>query len=148
MSEEERMGEILQINGPLVMARGLNDAKIGDMVYLGAQRLLGEIVRIESNKIACQCYEDTSGVRPKEPVRNTGHPITAELGPGLVTEIFDGLQFSERRLWDEYGPFIKRGVKIANLDRDKKWEFVPKVKRGEKVVGGDILGTVPETSVI
>lgn len=143
-----KQGEIAEVNGPLVIARHVPDAKIGDMIYLGTQKLLGEIVRIDSQKIACQCYEDTSGLRPKEPVENTGHPLTAELGPGLITEIFDGLEFSERRRWDEYGPFIKRGVKIEKLDREKKWNFIPKADIGEDVTGGELLGTVKETSVI
>lgn len=143
-----KQGEIAEVNGPLVIARHVPDAKIGDIMYLGTQKLLGEIVRIDSQKIACQCYEDTSGLRPKEPVENTGHPLTAELGPGLITEIFDGLEFSERRRWDEYGPFIKRGVKIEKLDRDKKWNFIPKADIGEDVTGGELLGTVKETSVI
>lgn len=147
MSKEKR-GEILQINGPLVLAKDVPEAKIGDMVYLGTKRLLGEIVRIDSEKISCQCYEDTSGLRAKEPVQNTGHPLTAELGPGLTSEIFDGLQFSEKRLWEEHGPFMKRGVKIEKLDRDRKWDFVPKVEQGKEVIEGDILGTVKETAVI
>lgn len=145
MSEK---GEIVRINGPLVIARNVPNAKIGDVVQIGSQKLLGEIVNIDGKEIACQCYEETSGLRPKESVTNTGHPLIAELGPGLITEIFDGLQFSEIRRWKEYGPFIKRGVKISRLDREKQWDFIPQVEQGEEVIGGDILGTVQETSVV
>ncbi|HDD72274.1 MAG TPA: V-type ATP synthase subunit A, partial [Candidatus Bathyarchaeota archaeon] len=143
-----KVGKIIRINGPLVIAEDVPNAKIGDIVHLGHDKLIGEIVRMFGNKVACQCYEDTTGLRPGEPVENTGEPLAAELGPGLIGQIFDGLQFSEIDMWKAVGPFMKRGVKLARLSRDREWEFTPRVKPGDKVVGGDIIGEVPETSVI
>ena len=143
-----KVGRIIRINGPLVIAEDVPNAKIGDIVYLGHDKLIGEIVRMFGNKVACQCYEDTTGLRPGEPVENTGEPLAAELGPGLIGQIFDGLQFSEIDMWKAVGPFMKRGVKLARLSREREWEFTPKVKPGDKVVGGDVVGEVPETSVI
>ena len=143
-----RAGKVIRVNGPLVIAEDVPNAKIGDIVYLGETKLVGEIVRIMGNRVACQCYEDTSGLKPGEPVINTEEPLSAELAPGLIGQIFDGLQFSELRLWEVMGPFMKRGIKIERLDRKKKWEFAPKVEKGDRVEEGDILGEVPETSVI
>ncbi|MGQ4834130.1 MAG: V-type ATP synthase subunit A [Candidatus Asgardarchaeia archaeon] len=145
MSEK---GEIVRINGSLIIAENVPNAKIGDITYLGELKLLGEIVRIFQNRVAIQCYEDTGGLRPGDEVINTEKPLVAELGPGLLGGIFDGLEISELKLWDLTGPFVKRGFKIEPLDRKKKWEFTPTVKKGDKVEGGDIIGTVPETSAI
>jgi len=141
-------GSIVRINGSLIIAEKVPNAKIGDITHLGEMKLIGEIVRIFGDKVAIQCYEDTSGLRPGDVVINTEKPLVAELGPGLLGGIFDGLEISELKLWDMTGAFIKRGVKITPLDRDKKWDFTPTVKKGDKVVGGDIIGTVPETSAI
>ena len=142
------IGKIKRINGSLVIAEGLTEAKIGDVVYIGEPKLIGEVVRISGGEFALQCYEDTSGLKPGEPVIGTGSPLVAELGPGLIGEIFDGLERSELELWRLSGPFIKKGYKIAPLKRDKKWHFTPRVKPGDEVVEGDILGTVQESSVI
>ncbi|MCD6484145.1 MAG: V-type ATP synthase subunit A [Candidatus Odinarchaeota archaeon] len=142
-------GYISRINGSLVMAEDVPNAKVGDIVLLGELKLLGEIVRMKENLVAVQCYEDTSALRPGDPVENTNRPLVAELGPGLLGEIFDGLEYSETKILEfTKTPFIKRGVKIAQLDREKKWDFTPTVKKGDKVVGGDIIGTVPETVAI
>ena len=142
-------GYISRINGSLVMAEDVPDAKVGDIVLLGEWKLLGEIVRMKENLVAVQCYEDTSALRPGDPVENTKRPLVAELGPGLLGEIFDGLEYSETKILEfTKTPFIKRGVKIAQLDREKKWDFTPTVKKGAKVIGGDIIGTVPETVAI
>ena len=144
----KKVGRIIRVNGPLVIAEDVPNAKIGDIVYIGADKLIGEIVRMFGNKVACQCYEDTSGLRPGDPVENTGEPLAAELGPGLVGQIYDGLQFSEIEMWKAVGPFMVRGVKLSRLSRDRKWDFTPKVKPGDRVEEGDIIGTVPETTVI
>lgn len=141
-------GKIKRVNGSLVIADGLASAKIGDVVHVGSLELIGEIVRISGGNVSVQCYENTSGVKPGEPVVSTQMPLVAELGPGIMGGIFDGLEFSETAMWDLTGPFMKRGVKISPLDRKKKWNFVPKVKKGDRLVGGDIVGTVQETSVI
>ena len=141
-------GIIKRVNGSLIIAQGLKGAKIGDALYIGELKLIGEVVRISGRDVALQCYEDTSGVKPGEPVIGTGNPLVAELAPGLIGEIFDGLERSELELWRLTGPFIGRGYKVASLKRDKKWDFEPRVKPGEEVEEGDILGTVQESSVI
>ncbi|MCW4033080.1 MAG: V-type ATP synthase subunit A [Candidatus Bathyarchaeota archaeon] len=141
-------GKIKRINGSLVIADGLVGAKIGDVIHIGSFELIGEVVRITGRDVAIQCYETTSGVKPGEPVVSTQMPLVAELGPGLMGSIFDGLEFSETEMWDLTGPFMKRGTKISPLNRKKKWNFIPKVKKGDKLVAGDIVGTVQETSVI
>ncbi len=139
---------IKRINGSLVIAEGISNAKIGDVVHIGDLKLIGEVVRVVGGDIAIQCYEDTSGIRPGEQIISTRMPMVAELGPGLMGGIFDGLEFSEIEIWNLIGPFMKRGVKVTPLDRKKKWNFVPKVKKGDKIISGDIIGTVQETSVI
>ena len=141
-------GMIKRVNGSLIIAQGLKGAKIGDAVYIGELKLIGEVVRISGEEVALQCYEDTSGVKPGEPVIGTGNPLVAELGPGLIGEIFDGLERSELELWRLTGPFIGRGYKVVSLKRDRKWDFKPRVKPGEEVEEGDVLGTVQESSVI
>ncbi|MCW3976223.1 MAG: V-type ATP synthase subunit A [Candidatus Bathyarchaeota archaeon] len=141
-------GRIKRINGSLVVAEGLSDAKIGDVIHIGSLKLIGEVVRIAGKDVSIQCYEDTSGIRPGEPIFTTELPLVAELGPGLMGGIFDGLEFSETEIWNLVGPFMKRGVKVNPLNRKKKWDFTPKVKKGDKVIGGDIIGSVQETSVI
>lgn len=141
-------GKVKRVNGSLVVAEGLKGTKIGDVVHIGELKLIGEVVRISGGDAALQCYEDTSGLRPGEPVVSTGRPLSAELGPGLIGNIFDGLEFSEMAAWKLAGPFMKKGVKLMPLDRKKKWRFTPKVKKGDKVVEGDIIGVVPETSIV
>lgn len=130
------------------MANFTQRPKIGDLTEVGELRLMGEIVRLTENIAAIQCYETTSGVKPGEPVRDTGRPLMAELGPGLMGTIFDGVQRSELELWNKTGPFITRGVTIAPLDRKKKWDFIPTIKKGDSVSEGDIIGTVRETAAI
>jgi V/A-type H+-transporting ATPase subunit A len=144
----EISGTINRINGSLVLASFAEKPKIGDLVEVGQLRLMGEIVRLMENIAAIQCYEATSQLKPGEPVRDTGRPLVAELGPGIMGTIFDGVQRSELELWNLTGPFISRGVSIAPIDRKKKWDFVPKVKKGETVSEGDIIGTVKETASI
>jgi V/A-type H+-transporting ATPase subunit A len=139
---------IKRINGSLVIAEGLSGVKIGDVIHIGSLKLIGEVVRVAGKDISIQCYEDTSGIRPGEPIYTTHLPLVAELGPGLMGGIFDGLEFSETEIWNLTGPFMKRGVKVNPLNRKKKWDFTPKVKKGDKIIGGDIIGSVQETSVI
>lgn len=143
-----KKGEVKRVYGSLIIAENVPNAKIGDVVHVGEFKLIGEIVKISGREVAIQCYEDTSGLKPKDPVVNTGWPLVAELGPGLIGNIYDGLEFSEIVIRSIAGDFMRKGVRTAPLDRKKKWEFVPKVKVGDKVVGGDILGTVRETPVI
>ena len=140
------VGAIERINGSLVVAKFDEKPKIGDLVEVGDLKLMGEIVRLSGDTAYIQCYEITSGIRPGEPVLDTGHPLVAELGPGIMGTIIDGVQRSETELWELTGPFVTRGTNIAPLNREKKWAFEAKVKPGDKVVSGDIIGTVQETA--
>ncbi|RLE59900.1 MAG: V-type ATP synthase subunit A [Thermoprotei archaeon] len=144
----ERKGYIISISGPVVAARGIPDIKIGEVVYVGNERLLGEVVRVSQERFMVQVYEDTSGIKPNEPVFASGKLLVAELGPGLMSTVFDGVQRPLKNILELVGPFVRRGVKVNALPRDKKWHFIPKVKVGDKVESGDIIGTVQETSLI
>ncbi|RLI09001.1 V-type ATP synthase subunit A, partial [Candidatus Bathyarchaeota archaeon] len=139
------MGTIERINGSLVVAKFEEEPKIGDLVEVGKIGLMGEIVRLSGRNAYIQCYEVTSGMKPGEPVVDTGRPLVAELGPGLMGNIFDGVERSELELWRIAGPFIRRGVRIAPLDRNRKWHFEPRVEKGSKVIEGDVIGVVQET---
>ncbi len=140
-------GEIYRISGPVVIISGLS-TKMYDVVKVGNEGLMGEVIGIEGDKSTVQVYEETSGIRPGEPVENTGMPLSVELGPGLLESIYDGIQRPLPILKDSMGDFIKRGVSANGLSREKQWDFVPKVKQGDKVNGGDIIGTVRETQNI
>jgi V/A-type H+-transporting ATPase subunit A len=139
-------GVIERINGSLVIAKFDEEPKMGDLVEVGDLKLMGEIVRLSGETAYVQVYEITSGVRPGEPVVDIGTPLVAELGPGLMGQIMDGVARSETKLWDLTGPFITRGTNILPLDREKKWAFQATAKIGDKVVGGDAIGTVQETA--
>lgn len=139
-------GVIDRINGSLIIAKFESEPKIGDLVGVGDLRLMGEVVRLMGENASIQCYEITSGLKPGDPVYDSGMPLVAELGPGLMGTIVDGVERSEVKLWEMAGPFITRGVSITPLDRKKKWPFKPVVSSGEKVEGGDIIGTVQETA--
>jgi V/A-type H+-transporting ATPase subunit A len=140
-------GEIYRISGPVVIITGLN-TKMYDVVKVGKEGLMGEVIGIEGDKSTVQVYEETSGLRPGEPVENTGMSLSVELGPGLLESIYDGIQRPLPVLKDSMGDFIKRGVSANGLSREKEWDFVPTVKKGDKLNGGDILGTVQETQNI
>ena len=142
-------GTIKKVAGPLVIAKGMRDANMYDVVRVSNQRLIGEIIEIHGDEASVQVYEETSGLKPGEPVESIGEPMSVELGPGLITSIYDGIQ---RPLDDimkvSGGNSLKRGVEVPSLKRDKKWEFVPVAKVGDEVEGGDVLGTVQETIVV
>ncbi len=142
-------GTIKKVAGPLVIAEGMRDANMYDVVRVSEQRLIGEIIEMHGDEASVQVYEETSGLRPGEPVESTDVPLSVELGPGLITSIYDGIQ---RPLDDILrvtgGNSLKRGVEVPALKRDKKWEFVPTAAVGDEVEGGDILGTVQETMVV
>lgn len=140
-------GEIYRISGPVVIISGLN-TRMYDVVKVGNEGLMGEVIGIEGDKSVIQVYEETSGIRPGEPVENTGMPLSVELGPGLLESIYDGIQRPLPVLKDTMGDFITRGVFADGLSRDREWDFVPTVKKGTKVNPGDIIGTVQETENI
>ena len=141
-------GTIKKVAGPLVIASGMRDANMSDVVRVSKQRLIGEIIEMHGDEASIQVYEETSGLGPGEPVESTGAPMSVELGPGLITSIYDGIQRPLDDIMKISGNNLQRGVEVASLKRDKKWEFVPAVKAGEDVVAGDVLGTVQETAVV
>ena len=141
-------GKVVKVSGPLVVATGLQDANMSDVVRVGPQRLIGEILTMKGDAASIQVYEETSGLGPGAEVVTTGAPMSVELGPGMIESIYDGIQRPLEKIVAKVGPCITRGVEIPALDHEKKWEFTPVVKVGDKVAGGDILGTVPETPVV
>jgi len=143
----ELKGEIYRVSGPVVTARGVSP-RMYDVVLVGHEKLMGEVIGLEGDDVTIQVYEDTSGVKPGEPVENTGEPLSVELGPGLLTSIYDGIQRPLPVLQDKMGDYIERGVSAPGLDHSKKWDFVPTVKKGESVEGGQTIGTVQETPTI
>jgi len=126
----------------------MSKAKMHEMVEVGKERLIGEIIRLDGDVATIQVYENTSGIKPKEEVFGTGAPLSAELGPGLIGNIYDGIQRPLEVIKEETGPFIKRGTKTAALQKNKMWQFNPKVDVGKRVIGGDTLGTVQESELI
>ncbi|MDP7116429.1 MAG: V-type ATP synthase subunit A [Candidatus Woesearchaeota archaeon] len=141
MSEK---GKIFRIAGPVVVAKEL-DARMYDVIRVGNERLMGEVIKIKDEYVTIQVYEDTSGIKPGEPVENTGEQLSVELGPGLLRSIYDGIQRPLEVLQQQMGDFIARGVDAPGLDRKKKWTFKPKVKAGDEVSQGAVLGEVEET---
>lgn len=137
-------GEIYRIAGPVVTVTGIKP-RMYDVVFIGDLKLMGEVIQLTGEKSIVQVYEDTSGIKPGEPVVATGAPLMVELGPGLLTSIYDGIQRPLPILRDKMGDFIARGIMQPGLDRKKKWKFVPTIKKGTTVTGGSILGTVQET---
>lgn len=138
-------GAISRITGPVVLAKGMTGAKMYDVVHVGEQGLIGEIIRLEEDTAVIQVYEDTNGLRVGEEVTSTENPLIVELGPGLLGSIVDGIQRPLTRIREQYGAFIVKGVSVAPLAREKKWHFVPRVKKGSEVKAGDIVGVVMET---
>ncbi|MBI5789064.1 MAG: V-type ATP synthase subunit A [Candidatus Schekmanbacteria bacterium] len=141
-------GKIIKVAGPLVVADGMVDAKMYDVVKVGLEELIGEIVEIKGDKASIQVYEETGGIGPGDPVITTGMPLSVELGPGLLQSIYDGIQRPLELIYGKVGDLITRGVNVPSLNREKKWAFTPTGKTGDKVQAGDILGTLPETRVI
>lgn len=142
------VGRIIKVSGPLVIAEGMESADMYDVVRVGKKRLIGEIIEMRGDKASIQVYEETSGLGPGEEVESLGEPLSVELGPGLIENIFDGIERPLKDLVEKSGDFITRGVEVASLDRSKKWNFVPCVNVGSTVYAGDIIGTVQENVVI
>lgn len=141
-------GEIVKVAGPLVVAKGLTNPQMYELVRVGTAELFGEIIELRGDLASIQVYEETSGVGPGEPVTQTGSLLTVELGPGLITSIYDGIQRPLDAIRVQYGDFIPRGVALPALPRDRKWHFVPSVKVGASVTEGDIVGSVRETTAV
>ncbi len=141
-------GTIVKVSGPLIVASGMKDSKIYDVVRVSDKRLIGEIIELRGDMASIQVYEETAGLGPGEPVETTGMPLSVELAPGLIESIFDGIQRPLDKIRDSVGDRITRGVEISALDHQKKWEFTPVASIGAEVTGGDILGTVQETIVV
>ncbi len=141
-------GSVVKVSGPLVVAEGLADANMYDVVRVGPQRLIGEVIEMRGDNASIQVYEETSGLGPGVAVETTGAPLSVELGPGMIESIYDGIQRPLEKIMAICGNTIQRGVEVSPIDHEKKWEFVPRVSVGDHVVGGDIIGTVQETSVM
>ena len=141
-------GVIKKVAGPLVIATGMRDANMFDVVRVSQQRLIGEIIEMHGDEASIQVYEETSGLGPGEPVESTGMPLSVELGPGLIASIYDGIQRPLDDIRKVSGTSLKRGVEVPSLKRDIRWEFMPAAKPGDEVEPGDVLGTVQETIVV
>lgn len=143
-----KTGRVLKISGPLVVAEGMEEANIYDVVKVGEKRLIGEIIEMREDRASIQVYEETAGLAPGDPVITTGEPLSVELGPGLIEAMFDGIQRPLNAIKAKAGDFITRGVEVHSLDRDKKWHFTPIKKVGDTVEAGDVIGIVQETSIV
>ncbi|MDY4923153.1 V-type ATP synthase subunit A [Frisingicoccus sp.] len=141
-------GVIKKVAGPLVIAEGMRDANMFDVVRVSRQRLIGEIIEMHGDEASIQVYEETSGLGPGEPVESTEMPLSVELGPGLIASMYDGIQRPLDDIMEICGSNLKRGVEVTSLKRHLKWEFVPTAKAGDEVEAGDIIGTVQETAVV
>lgn len=144
-----KTGRIVKVSGPLVVADSMDEANVFDVVKVGEKKLIGEIIEMRGDKASIQVYEETSGIGPGDPVITTGEPLSVELGPGLMEAMFDGIQ----RPLDAFmkaanSAFLTKGVEVKSLNREKKWDFTPVVKVGDKVSSGDVIGTVQETPVV
>ena len=143
------MGKIVKVSGPLVVATGLGEANMSDVVRVGPQRLIGEILTMNGDSATIQVYEETSGLGPGAEVETTGYPMSVELGPGMIENIYDGIQRPLEEILKKAGSNnLPRGVEVPPIDPEKLWDFTPTAQAGDQVVGGDVIGTVPETPVV
>jgi V/A-type H+-transporting ATPase subunit A len=142
------MGKIVRISGPVVIAEDIEGVRMFDVVKVGDAGLVGEVIRLDGKRATVQVYEDTSGIRPGEKVENTHRPLSVDLGPGLLTSIYDGIQRPLDVIRQSSGDFIRRGFTASPLNEGKEWDFTPSVKKGERVSEGQVIGTVPETGII
>ena len=141
-------GSIIKVSGPLIVAANMTDVKMYDVVKVGEQQLIGEVIELRGDKASVQVYEETSGLGVGDKVVSTGSPLSVELAPGLIGSIFDGIQRPLDKIVEQYGDRITRGIKISSIDREKKWRFNAIKKPGDKVIAGDVLGTVKETEIV
>ena len=143
-----KVGKIIKVSGPLVVAEGMDEANVYDVVQVSDNKLIGEIIEMRGDRASIQVYEETVGIGPGEPVYSTGEPLSVELGPGLLEAMFDGIQRPLKEFQEVAGDYLNKGVAVPSLNRETKWDFEPVINAGEKVEAGDIIGTVQETSVI
>ena len=143
-----KVGKIVKVSGPLIVAENMGDSKMYDVVRVSDKKLIGEIIELRGDKASIQVYEETSGLGPEENVYSTGYPLSVELAPGLIEGIYDGIQRPLEKLKEASGDRISRGIDIPAVDHDRKWRFVPVKKAGDKVVAGDVIGTVKENDII
>ncbi len=141
-------GSIVKVSGPLIVAENMADSKMYDVVKVGDKGLIGEVIELRGDKASIQVYEETSGLGVGDKVESTGSPLSVELAPGLIEGIFDGIQRPLDKICEKYGDRITRGIKIDNIDHQKKWHFTPTAKVGDVVTAGDVIGTVQETSIV
>ncbi len=141
-------GKIVKVSGPLIIASGMKDSKMYDVVHVGEERLIGEIIELREDMASIQVYEETAGIGPGGPVFSTDYPLSVELGPGIITAIFDGIQRPLDKIYEQTGDRIGRGVEIPALPRDNVWNFIPTAKVGDKVQCGSFLGYVEETTLV
>lgn len=146
--EVEGKGKISRISGPVIRSEGMSGAKMYENVQVGEERILGEVIRLEGNDAIIQVYESTSGLKPGDPVFRTGQPLSVTLGPGIAGALYDGVQRPLDKIAAISGAFIKRGIQVPPIPIDKKWPFIPSVKKGDKVTPGSIVGSVQETPLI
>lgn len=144
----QQKGTIIKVSGPLVVAKGMSNAKMYEVVYVSEQRLVGEVIALNDGQASIQVYEETGGVGPGEPVFLTGQTLSVELGPGLLESIYDGIQRPLALIEEASGAFIARGIHVPGIDRKRKWDFQPKVSKGDDVSPGDVIGEVQETTLI
>jgi V/A-type H+-transporting ATPase subunit A len=139
------IGKVKRVNGPVIEVMGITDAQMFELVRVGEENLIGELIKLEKQSAVVQVYEDTTGIAPYDPVYGAGMELSVELGPGMVGTIYDGIQRPLEAIRDISEIYIKRGISVPSLDREKKWHFVPSLKQGDSVSGGAVLGTVQET---
>ena len=144
---EKNKGKIKRVTGPLVVAEDLPEVKMYELVRVGNERIIGEVIKIKDNDISIQVYEDTAGVGPGEPVELTGESLSVELGPGLISNVYDGIQRPLDDLIKKSGPFIRRGLDSRALNPETKWDFNPQGSEGDEIVAGDIIGEISEKKI-
>ena len=141
-------GTIIKVSGPLIVAGGMADVQMYDVVRVSDKHLIGEVIELRGDRASIQVYEETGGIGPGEPVVSTGAPLSVELAPGLIESIYDGIQRPLDVVRRQAGDRIARGIMVDALDHEKLWEFVPVAKVGDELTGGDVLGTVQETEAV
>ena len=141
-------GTIVKVSGPLIVASGMADVQMYDVVRVSDKHLIGEVIELRGDRASIQVYEETGGIGPGEPVESTGAPLSVELAPGLIESIYDGIQRPLDKIKEQAGDRITRGIEVNSIDHEKLWNFVPVAKVGDELKEGDILGTVQETEAV